>query len=234
MLKEENSDFKTMLIGFGVFFLYFIMSALAYDFISIFGIRYNDLSLTLRQIYLILYEIITLIIIVFIYKKDVISNFKKFVKNIKNYIKKYIKYWIIALILMIISNMIVTIFTYSDMAANQKIVLEEFKLAPIYTFIATIIISPIMEELVFRLSFRKMFKHTNILFIFFSGFVFGFIHVIGTLSNLNDLLFIIPYSIPGFIFAYAYTKSKNICVPIMLHLIHNLFMFIIQIILIII
>ena len=33
-------------------------------------------------------------------------------------------------------------------------------------------------------------------------------------ENLIDLLFIIPYSIPGFIFAYVYTKSKNIFIPI--------------------
>ena len=37
-------------------------------------------------------------------------------------------------------------------------------LEPIYTFIATVIIAPLLEELVFRLSIRKIFT-SNILFI---------------------------------------------------------------------
>ena len=56
-------------------------------------------------------------------------------------------------------------------------------------------------------------------------------HVISTLENLVDLLFIIPYSIPGFIFAYIYSKSKNIFVPISLHFIHNGIMMSLQILL---
>ena len=58
-------------------------------------------------------------------------------------------------------------------------------------------------------------------------------HVIGTLEHLVDLLFIIPYSIPGFIFAYIYTKCKNICVPISLQFIHNVIMMGLQILLLI-
>jgi membrane protease YdiL (CAAX protease family) len=50
-------------------------------------------------------------------------------------------------------------------------------------------------------------------------------------EHLTDLLFIIPYSIPGFIFAYVYTKSKNICIPISLHFIHNGIMMSLQILL---
>ena len=105
--------------------------------------------------------------------------------------------------------------------------------APIYTLIVTVLIAPILEELVFRISFRKIFAHTNFLFIFFSGLFFGGMHVLGSLDNLIDLLFIIPYSIPGFMFAYLYTKSKNIFNPISLHFIHNAIMMILQILLII-
>lgn len=132
---------------------------------------------------------------------------------------------------MISSNLIVTLFTSSDIANNQEIIVESLKAHPLYTFIITVLIAPILEELVFRLSFRKIFMKTDILFIFFSGLIFGGMHVISTLSSLSDLLFIIPYSIPGFIFAYIYTKSKNIFVPISLHFIHNGIMMCLQILL---
>ena len=234
MIKEKNNDFKDMSIGFGVIFLYLILSALTYDFLRYFGINYNNLNIILKQIYLIIYEVVLTLIIIFIYKKDFIPNFKNFIKNIKMYLKKYIKYWFIILFFMIISNAIITLFTTTDTSENQKIIINQLKTAPIYTFCTTVLLAPIIEELVFRLSFKKIFAHTNFLFILFSGLMFGCMHVVGNLNNLTDFLFIIPYSIPGFIFAYIYSKSKNICVPISLHLIHNLIMICFQMILLVI
>jgi len=234
MEKQKNFELRNMFIGIGVIFLYLIASALPYDFISFFGINYNNLNIITKQIYLILYEATLTLIIVYIYKKDFIPNFKDFIKNSIKYFKKYIKYWFIMLGLMVFSNMIITIFTTTQISQNQQSVVESLGQAPIYTFIITVFIAPILEELVFRLSFRKMFSHTNILFIFFSGLFFGCMHVLGSLESLIDLLFIIPYSIPGFMFAYLYTKSKNIFIPISLHLIHNGIMMLLQILLILI
>ena len=234
MEKEKNYDLRDMFIGFGVLFLYLIASSLPYDFIKLFGVNYNDLSIIARQIYLILYEASLTLIIVYIYRKDFIPNFKDFLKNNIKYFKKYIKYWFIMLGLMILSNAVITMFTTTMTSENQQAIVDTLKKAPIYTFILTVFIAPILEELVFRLSLRKIFKHTNILFIVFSGLFFGGMHVLGTLSNPIDLLFIIPYSIPGFIFAYLYSKSKNIFVPISLHFIHNSVMMILQLLLILI
>ena len=234
MIKEENNDLKNLFIGIGVIFLYLILSSYVYDFLSIFKVNYNNLSATSKTIYLILYRLFLTLIIIFIYRKDFVPNLNDFKNNWVKYIKNYFKYWIIALILMLLSNFVITKFTISNTSINQKVIVEQFKLYPIYIFLTTVLISPILEELVYRLSFRKMFPKTNILFIVFSGIFFGMMHVIGTLTNLNDLLFIIPYSIPGFIFAYIYSKSDNICIPISLHIIHNLVMIIFQIIIILI
>jgi len=231
MENEKNYELKDMFLGFGVLFLYLIASAMPYDFIKLFGINYNNLSLIAKQIYLILYEVVLTLIIVYIYRKDFIPNFKDFIKNNIKYFKKYIKYWFIMLGLMISSNAIITMFTTTMTSENQQTIIDTLGKAPIYTFILTVFVAPILEELVFRLSFRKIFKHTNILFIFFSGLFFGGMHVLGTLDNPIDLLFIIPYSIPGFIFAYIYSKSKNICIPMSLHFIHNGIMMGLQILL---
>ena len=234
MEKQKNFELRNMLKGFGVIFLYLIGSALVYDFIAIFGINYNNLNIIVKQIYLIFYEIFLTLIIVYIYRKDFIPNFKKFIKNIKPFFNKYIKYWFLMLGIMILSNSIITLFTTTITSENQQTIIDTLGKAPIYTLIVTILVAPILEELVFRISFRKIFAHTDILFIIFSGLFFGGMHVLGTLENIVDLLFIIPYSIPGFIFAYLYTKSKNICVPIMLHLIHNGVMMALQLLLLLI
>ena len=232
MEKQKNFELINMIKGFGVLFLYLIGSALVYDFIGIFGINYNDLNIIVKQIYLILYEIFLTLIIVYIYRKDFIPNFKEFIKNIKDFFNKYFRYWFLMLGLMILSNSIITLFTTTMTSENQQTIIDTLGKAPIYTLIVTVLIAPILEELVFRISFRKIFAHTNFLFILFSGLFFGGMHVLGTLENLVDLLFIIPYSIPGFIFAYLYTKTKNICVPIMLHFIHNGIMMALQLVLI--
>lgn len=230
MEKEKNYDLRNALTGIGVIFLYLIATAIPYDILSLFGINYNNLSIIFKTIYLITYQVLLTGLIIYIYRKDVIPNFKDFIKNNVTYFKKYIKYWFIMLILMIASNLIITMFTTTNISNNQETINETLKLAPIYTFIITVLIAPILEELVFRLSFRKIFAHTNVLFILTSGLIFGSMHVLGTCENLVDLLFIIPYSIPGFIFAYIYTKSKNICIPMSLHFIHNGIMMTLQIV----
>lgn len=231
MEKEKNYELRDVLKGFSVIFVYLIISALPYDVLSIFGINYNNLNIISKQIYLIFYEVFLTLIIVYIYRKDIMTNFKDFKKNIKKYLSKYFKYWILMFGLMSISNMIVTMFTTTEVAQNQQSIVETLGIAPIYTIILTIFTAPILEELVFRLSFRKIFKHTNILYVIFSGLFFGAMHVLGTCTNLVDLLFIIPYSIPGFVFAYCHIKSKNIFVPISLHFIHNTIMMALQILL---
>ena len=234
MEKKKNYDLKNMIIGICVILLYFIGSAYTYDFIELFGIDYNNLNIIAKQIYLIIYQIVLTLIIIYIYRHDFIPNFKDFKNKFSIYFNKYFKYWFLMYGLMIISNIIITFFTTIDISNNQQSIIDTLSQAPFYTIIITMFIAPILEELVFRLSFKKMFSHTNFLFIFFSGFVFGLIHVLSSLDSLINLLFIIPYSIPGFMFAYLYTKSENIFVPIGLHFFHNSIMMLFQILLILI
>lgn len=232
MEKTKNSDFKNLCIGFGVILLYLIVSSFPDDFITLFGIHLDDLSDTLKCIYMIGYDALLTLIIIYIYRKNFIPNFKDLKKHFKEYVDKYIKYWFLMLGLMFLSNIIVTNFTTNEVADNQQAIIDLLKSFPLYTVIITVLIAPIEEELVFRLSFRKIFAHTNLIFILFSGLFFGSMHVIGSFESLTDLLFIIPYSIPGFIFAYLYTKTNNICVPISLHMLHNGVMMILQLLLI--
>ena len=232
MEKAKRNDFKNLCIGFGVIILYLVLSSLSYEFIGLFGINFNKLNYILKTIYMISYEAIITLIIIYIYRKNFIPNFKDFIKNFKVYIDKYIKYWFLMLGLMLLSNSIITNFTSSEIAENQEAIVSLLGSFPIYTIVITVLIAPFMEELVFRLSFRKIFAHTNFIYILFSGLFFGAMHVIGSFESLYDLLFIIPYSIPGFIFAYIYTKTNNICIPISLHMLHNSVMVILQLILI--
>ena len=118
------------------------------------------------------------------------------------------------------SNLIILLINSGNMANNEAAVREMFNSTPIYAFISAVVFAPLLEELVFRKSFRYMFNNDT-LFILASGLTFGAFHVIGSYESLIDLLYIIPYSVPGIVFAYTLVKSKNIFVPMGLHFIHN-------------
>lgn len=220
-MEKKRINIKSILTGIGVILLYFIGSSIYTNILNSFGVNYSKLSIAVKSIYLGFYELILTLIIVYIYKKDFIPNLKDFIKNNAKYFKEYIKYWFMMLGLMMIANILITNFTTSLTSNNQQTIMDNLKIAPIYTFVVTVFIAPVLEELVFRLSFRKIFYKNDILFIIISGLVFGSLHVLGSFNAPIDLLFIIPYSIPGFIFAYIYCKSKNICVSMSIHFIHN-------------
>ena len=217
------------LIGISVFILYFIFNEYGTLPIKLLVLDYSSLPLGFKIIYLLSVDFILISIIYFIYLKRFIKDFKDFKDNFKNYTKKYIEYWALAFGLMILSNVLILIYFPNSSATNQQAVEQIFTVAPVYMIIAACIFAPIIEESVFRLSIRNIFKNDKV-FIIVSGLVFGSMHVIGSFTNLVDLIYVIPYSIPGFVFAYTLVKSKNIFVPMELHLFHNTFMMIIEVI----
>ena len=234
MKKEQKNELKYMIVATSLILLYLLSSDIAYFILNIFGIKYSSLNGIIKSIYSIVIELSIITLISYVYKDEIIKSFNEFKKNFKSLMDKYFKYWILMLILMMISSSIISNFTVSETANNQNSIIDILKTNFIYTAFITAIVAPILEELVFRFTLKKMFKNSNIVFIIMSGLFFGSLHVIGSFNYIQDLLFIIPYSIPGFIFAYVYTKSKNIFVPITLHSIHNTVMILLQLLIIII
>ena len=103
---------------------------------------------------------------------------------------------------------------------DEESIRQTFEIAPIYTFVAAVFIAPFLEEFVFRQGLRFCIKN-NTLFIIVSGLIFGGLHVISNITGWADLLYLIPYSTPGFIFAYLLTKTDNVLVPASMHFMHN-------------
>lgn len=219
-----------MIIGICVVLSYFIYSYFQTVPLELIGIDYNDLSLNSKVFYLMTTELIYLLILFYVFKDQIKKNFKDFKNNFKAYISKYMQYWALAFSLMLISNMFIVTLFPNSVATNQEIVNSNLMVAPFYMIISAVVFAPFLEEIIFRLGFRYIFK-TDTLFIIASGLVFGSLHVIGSYQNLVNLIYVIPYSIPGFVFAYTLVKSQNIFIPISLHLFHNGIMMFVQVIL---
>lgn len=214
----KNRDFILGIKGIGIFLFYFA-SLLLKGILTEFLYEAN-ISENLTNLYSLTFSVLVTLIIVYLFKEKLKTDFNDLKENHKNYFSKYLKYWYIALALMALSNLIILQFIPDSLPANEENLRELFLLNPIIIFISAVLVAPILEELVFRGSFRYMFKN-NILFVFMSGFVFSAFHVFTSSETLIEFLYIIPYAIPGFAFAIVLTKCKNIFVPIGLHFIHN-------------
>ena len=218
IMKKEN--LKQPILGLCVVISYFIYSYYQTAPLSLLGINYYNLNMFDKIVYLMVTELIYLLILFFIYRKEYIRDFKDYIKNFKNYMPKYMEYWALAFSLMLISNFFIVTLFPNSVATNQEAINNILVQAPFYMIISAVLFAPFLEETIFRFSFRKIFKN-DLVFIILSGLFFGGLHVIGSFNNLIDLIYIIPYSIPGAVFAYTLVKSKNIFIPMSLHFFHN-------------
>jgi hypothetical protein len=216
---------KEVAIALLVIFLYLFYSDLLLIPLYLIGINVLKLANIYKIIYLLVAESLFLFTIFMIYKKDNINDWQDFKKNWKKYIDEYFKYWVLLIALMYASNFLILLIQKlcnhkETIATNEEAVRSILDKFPIYLIISAVILGPLEEEIVFRKTFRKIFKNRWV-FIISSGLFFGLMHVIFSMKDLFDLLYIISYCIPGFIFAYIYDKSKNIFVSTTIHTFHN-------------
>lgn len=212
--------FRYIFISITIFLFYFFFSYIVDFIITIFNIDISSLKYIYRLIFVYAIEIIPALLLVFIYWKDLKKDFKVFKKNSKPWADKYIRYWIVGIILMSLSNMIISMITSSSIANNEEVVRKITDILPIYSILSCCITAPIAEELIYRKTIRNIFTNKK-LAILFSGLLFGLAHVVGTYEVLTDLLYIIPYGILGSIFMYIYCDSDNIFSTISIHFLHN-------------
>lgn len=214
----NNKKNKTILIGIGVFFLYSIVNLFKGYPLHLLGIK--SLNENMALLYSLIVSLILVITIIFIYKDKLKLNFRDLLLNHKTYFKKYLKYWLFALFFMALTNLIILNFSPNELPTNEEAIRKLFTASPIMMFISAVVIAPVLEELVFRQSFRNIFKD-DMLFIVFSSFIFGSFHVIGSFTELVDFIYIIPYSIPAVAFALMLKETDNILVPTGFHFLHN-------------
>lgn len=93
----------------------------------------------------------------------------------------------------------------------------------VYTLLTIVIISPIMEEIIFRGRLYNLLGHTASPFMaaFLSSFLFAAIHL--------QPIIIIDGFLSGMLFSYMYLLKRSIILPIMLHICNNMIAYGLQI-----
>lgn len=221
MNKVKNFiNWKGLILGIIVFLLFYFSSY--FQLIPIILLNWNIRTITESQNVILstFSNIILLLILFLIFRKDIIKEWKKFKSNFLENIDTGIKYWLVGLAIMMGSNIIINIVMNLGQAANEQAVQQMISALPWLMFINAGVIAPCTEELIFRKSFRKAFPN-KWLFILISALVFGSLHVVTSMTSPIELLYIIPYGALGGAFAYMYQKTDTIFTSIAMHMFHN-------------
>ncbi len=226
---EHKDSYKPIIIFTLVLILFYCSSLFVLIPISLFNIDINNCDNTTLNLLRVFPNLVLSIILFLIYKKDLIKDFKNLKENFDSITDTAIKYWLLGFVGMIITNSLIAALTPVKIATNEESIRELISITPLFSFFLICIFAPFVEEMIFRKSFKDVFKN-KILFIITSGLVFGALHVIGSIESLYDLLYIIPYSILGIFFAIIYSKTDNIFSTILVHFTHNLILLILNIV----
>lgn len=151
------------------------------------------------------------LIFLFIYK----DKLKNDLKNIRNDLNtKNIIIIVLFLFLSFISN-IILVNMLNQEASNQEIAVSMFKSFPLLGIPAICLFGPFVEEIIYRLPYKK-----NWLSIIISTIVFTFAHISN--FSLIQILFFIPYLFLSISFSFAYFKNENIILSTTTHILNNL------------
>ena len=226
---EKNFNLNKFIKSIIVIYIFF--SSYIFNLIPIylFNLDINNISLKTSSYIMLFSYIIILFILLGIYFKDVIDEFKIFIKKFWLNFDVGLKSWLLGLAIMFISNLILVLIFKSSGANNENAVQSFIKASPFAMGFYTCLFAPVIEEFVFRKTLKDVIKN-KWLFIFISFIFFGGAHVISSAQNLIDLLYIIPYGSFGVTFAYAYYETNTVYTSILFHMIHNSLLFFLSII----
>ena len=215
-LVMAKNIIKTVL----TFFLFFYSGIFSKALLLILNKKYTDSI----DVYLNTFSNVCLaLILLLMYKKELIKEFKKFKNNFSENIDIGFKYWTLGIIVMMVSNILINFFITNTQATNEQAVQNMISQLPILMILNAGLIGPLIEEITFRKSLRKVFSN-EWLFIIISSLLFGSLHVIPGIirgSSLIELFYIITYSALGFSFAYMYHKTDTVFTSYTMHALHN-------------
>ena len=91
----------------------------------------------------------------------------------------------------------------------------------VFNMIRLFILSPFMEEVVFRKNIRVIVKN-DIYFILFSGLILGTLYIVSEGFTIIGIISSLSYILVGFMLSYSYTKTNNIYINIISRILYNL------------
>ena len=205
-----------------IIFFYVTYSSLSLIPLILLNINIETMPDILYYLYYLITQFIFILFLYFFYQDEIKKMLLDFKNKYKEYLELAVRYWVVGLVLMIISNGIISSLTPVELPENEQAVRGLINVIPIIMTSLILFTAPIIEEFIYRKVLYDLIPF-KALYIIISSLTFGLAHVLGMASSLFSYLYLIPYAILGAIFAIAYVKTKNIFVTISMHFVHNLF-----------
>ncbi len=217
-MDNSSNKIKKLFISIGIILLYFVWPIFTNSIISVFNVEGN-----VKLILMFLLNFLCLFLVVFVYIDDIKKDFKKFIKNIKSYMKKGLKYFLFGLGGYFLINIIIAcIFTFSNISNDNLSNLENvFKDNTLLLLLSTTLYYPIIEELVFKKTFKDIIDN-KWLFVFISAFSNAFFAYAFSITNIKTLIYVVPCTVFYMGLSYSYYKTNNVFIPIVYRIIYNL------------
>ena len=178
--------------------------------------RLSGMALARAGVYtqVILFILAAILIIFLHFKIKNPTNLEQEHKESKRYIIPWavLGFFIVMLYQVIVGVINIWIFGQPQQSPNTQRIMAVAKQLPIFIILISVV-GPILEEYVFR----KVFLIASIV----SSLLFALAH--------NDIKFILIYFGMGMILSLAYTLTKRISVPILIHMFQNGFVVVMQI-----
>ena len=218
-MKDKKKIFKYLLKGVLIFLLFYYSAYLQLIPIYLFKLAPHNISNSLNVLLSCFSNIILVIILWFVYRKELKAEWKIFKDKAVWNTDVMFRYWMTGLAIMMVSNMIISSFLNAGQAENEQAVQSMINALPWAMLIDAGILAPFIEEIVFRKSFKDIFQN-KWAFAIASALVFGGMHVVNA-SSAVGYLFIIPYGCLGFVFALMYNKTNTVYTSVFAHMLHN-------------
>jgi len=210
-----NNRKKKILINLLVICLYFIWPYFLSSITNLFNLSDNmNLFISCSVNFIFLF------VIIYIYKDILSKYYNNLKKNFKSNIINSIMIFAIGLFLYILFNTLFSVLNV-PVLSSQNSRIEIFKKVPIMFVLNTLFYYPVIEEIVFKMSFKEILKN-KWYFIIVTGLLNAFFQIVFSMANITDLLYLLPYTIFFGSLSYIYYKTDNIMYPIIIRICYNL------------
>lgn len=214
-------------------YIFCFLLIVLYFLVGILGFPSESEMVTFASValYYLIIGLIFISILIGVHFKDLKKDYHSFISHFKKNMKIVFKYILLLIIGYVFLKLFITILGAksgnNQVLNSSELIYNAFFKYPAYVTFAVGIYTPFVEEMIFRKTLYQLISH-KYYFLIISSIIFGFLHIFGNITGDFDLiqllLLMIPYTYFGFILSYSYIKTKNIMVPILVHLLYSLFL----------
>lgn len=224
----KNKTVKNIIKGLLVFLLFWYSGYFQWIPVWLFRLDPDNIGAKTGIILTTFSSVVTLVILLLIYRKDLIEDFKKFKENKQENIDIAFKYWLLGLFLMIAGNLFINIILKGGGPTNEQAVQKMIKSLPYLMVLEAGLLAPIVEEIAFRKTVKAI-TNNKFLFLLISSLLFGLAHVVNSSTTWVEYAYLVPYAFLGLALALAYHKTDSIWTSIFMHIVHNTVLIILSI-----